>query len=88
MITISEAENQQKMDNFEPVYLGNYGIPILMKKGLWFLNTLLNTFLMDTFICFTLVTIFPFFFCLVIHFFVSLSTFKPQSADRLYCELL
>ena len=56
VIAIPEAENWQKEHNFEPVYLD------VDKKRLWFLNTLLNIFLMIMFIYSALNKIFPYFF--------------------------
>ena len=81
-IAISEVINQQKVDNFKPVYLGNYQHQ--RKKICVFFNMLLTTFII--FIYFALDKIFSFFTFFV--FFLSLFSFKPQTAHRSYYELL
>ena len=61
MIGILEAKNQQKVDNFKPVYLGNY-LLYINEIEFVFLNILLTTFIMVIFIYFALDKIFPCFF--------------------------
>ena len=83
VIAILVAINQQKVDNFKPVYLGNYLLPTLAKKSLCFLNMLLTTFTMVIFIYFALDKIFFFFFSSI-----TISPLKPQTAHGSNYELL
>ena len=83
VIAISGPENWQKVDNLNPYISETNDID---KKSLCFFNIglLLTIFFMVMFIYSTLNKIFSYFFS----FFLSLSTFKPQSANGSYRVLI
>ena len=88
---ILQAKSGQKVDDFEPIYLGDYSI--LMKNGLWFLSTLstitINEITQYSF-CYVHLPQLEYYFSSFFFFFLTffffflillrLSTFKPLNS--------
>ena len=85
VIAISEAENRQNVDNLNRCIsvTTNINEKKFVFFGTCYVRPLSWSYL---FIYFALDKIFPYFFFFFL--LLSLSTFKPQNAHGLYCELL